>query len=118
MKEYSTINELNASPDKALGDHLTGVLNHYCIFDELASKDLVYLTGGHIFVAENQDDLKFILKQLHEGDPMFVCKGEYLEYIVCNNNGGGPTYYVPQKVLSDEYYELMAQKGEDKWESL
>jgi len=91
MKAYITANQIE---EPELKDHILGMLNAIYVNDDLGNRYLMNLLGGHVFVAETEDDAIYIASQLTEGDPVLVCKGQFVEYIVCNNNCGGPSYYI------------------------
>ena len=96
MRVYVTANSI-AQPD--LKEHVLGMLNSIFVEDDLGNKYLMNMLGGNVYVAENRQDVNLILSQLCEGEPEWVCKGAYREHFICNNNAGGPTYYIPNDLF-------------------
>lgn len=64
--------------------------------------------GGSAYFIENKDDLAKVYEANKEIDLVSPYK-DLVVMFVCNNNSGGPTYFVPRHLYSDRETTLLNQ---------
>ena len=107
MQVFKDADELKHAPPE-IRDHLSAILG-----DEIASFDVCL--GGWVCVVENICDLAEVVTAApspsNPGRWASVLErpgavdsaqwvGEYLEFLLCSNNAGGITYYIPKAIVA------------------
>lgn len=115
MREFTSTREYELMPE-VMSNQLKGVLGNY---KEYPDHELGTLLGGSAFLVEKEEDLALIdttgwlpgspkqsiLESAMQADGAEAFKEHYMFFVI-NNNGGGPSYWIP-KVIAEKYPTVM-----------
>lgn len=92
MRFYDNIRSMSTAVD---------IQEYICSTLVIPSIDTSFMQqlGGMVFVADNGLEVAAILKNNNNQFDSVTDYGDYMVCWVCNNNSGGPTYFLPKEFL-------------------